>query len=277
MTAVSLEHVTKRFRRSRRHQRPLFRDILRLVRPDERDAITALDDIGLAIQPGERVGIVGANGAGKSTLLRIVAGIYQPTVGRRRVPGRVACYMAPRAGLAPALTVVDNLYLYGSILGLTKRETNDSLGRVLRFAELEDYRFARLEHLSYGMQHRLFLGMMLEVMREQAADLFLFDEWMSGVDARFQEKGERAVLSFRASNSTLLIASHDAALIGRLCERTIYLGGGRIAADGATPAVLAAYFSDLASDGAPPVPPIKAIPHEPFVQPPVLPGRQDGR
>jgi len=247
-TAIRFEGVTKRFLAPGERRAPFYRQLTGYVAAVRGTQRLALDTIDLEVLRGTSLGVVGRNGAGKTTLLRMIAGIYTPTTGRRAVHGRIACHFGGEAGLAPTLSVVDNLYLFGAMLGMGRSETKQSIDVILDLAELRDERGARLEHLSFGKQQRLFFGVMLRAMQLRKADIFLFDEWLAGADRRYQERAEELLRQARAPEHVVLIASHDVDRLRRLCDAAIYLRDGRVAARGDAAAVLETY-ANAAGDG----------------------------
>jgi len=243
--AITLHDVGKEFARRQRRHRPLYREVMRVLRGQSAtDRTAALDGISLEVPPGSRVALVGPNGAGKSTLLRIIAGIIEPSRGSVGVRGRVSCFFEVGAGAAPALRLEDNIWLYGALVGLTRNEIARCMDDILDFAELSEHRDARVEQLSFGMAQRLFLAIMAHTMKLEKADLFLFDEWFAGVDQRFKEKGEELIESLPLGHRTVIYASHDLELLARLCTTAIYLRDGRVRMFGATAAVLERYRAD---------------------------------
>ena len=248
MVAVSLRDISKRFVLETRRRRPLYRDLLNAMRQRSPTAVTALGGITLDVRQGQRLGIVGPNGAGKTTLLRVIAGIYRPSGGERNVRGRIACFLEAGVGIAPTLSVLNNIHLYGAIVGLSRAETVDSMARILEFAEVGEFRFSPVEHLSLGMQQRLFFAIMVETMRRRKADVFLFDECLSGTDARFSEKSERLLQDVRHPEQTILYASHNLPHLTRICETAIFLQHGQVRERGETEAVLGAYLREDAAE-----------------------------
>jgi ABC-type polysaccharide/polyol phosphate transport system ATPase subunit len=241
--AVVLRDVSKYFVAAGRHRRPLYRELLGLARVNA-PPVAALDRISLELPRGVSVALVGPNGAGKSTLMRTIAGIYRPSAGSVTVEGRVACYFEAGAGIAPTLPVLDNVFLYAAILGLGFGETRRSVDAILSFAELGDQSQTRVEQLSFGTQQRLFFAVLLQLMRLGKADVFLFDEWLGGVDMRFRDKAETALATARGEGASILYASHDLERLERMCELGIYLDGGRVRASGPTADVVRAYRKD---------------------------------
>ncbi|MBP1774053.1 MAG: transporter-related protein [candidate division NC10 bacterium] len=247
---ITLSHISKEFVHRGRARRPLYRDVIRLFggyyTPEQ---TVALDGVTLDIPSGSRVAIVGANGAGKSTLLRIIAGILQPSRGTAAVRGRVACFFEAGAGAAPALRVYDNVFLYGAIVGLTRREIVCSMDEILDFAELREHADARIEQLSFGMVQRLFFAIMAQTMKLGKADVFLFDEWFAGVDLRYQQKGEELIRRLPLARRIVMYASHDLELLHRLCSTAVYLSGGRVRMFADTATVVERYKTDVQTGG----------------------------
>ncbi len=250
MMLLRLEAVGKRFVAKGRHRQPLYRELLRWRGKDAGSAFDALADVSLELGGGERVAVVGPNGAGKSTLLRTMAGIYRPSSGVRTVAGRVACYFEAGAGMAPVLSVHDNVLLYGAILGLSRQQAEAREASILDFAELSDQRWTRVEHLSLGTQHRLFLAVMLEAMELGAAEIFLFDEMLGGADFHFKEKAETRLSRCDRPDALIVYAAHDMDLMSRLCGRGIFLQNGRIRAEGAIDDVIESYREHCGGAGA---------------------------
>ena len=239
---IHLHAVNKSFMASGRSRRPLYRELLNLrSRPHIRGATEVLKNINLDIPKGSRVAVIGRNGVGKSTLLRLIAGIYKPNSGKVVTDGRICCFLEPGAGAAPALPVRDNVYLYASLAGLGHQETKESLPRILDFCSLSDHEYTWVEHLSFGLQQRLFISILLETMRIKRAEIFLFDEFLMGVDQTFRSKVEDALTHFPSADQIVLHASHDHNLMLRTCSRAILLDGGAVRHFGATDEVLDLY------------------------------------
>ena len=240
--AVRLRKVNKTFVEGGRNRRPLYRQVI-MLRSQGRQARdkVVLDRIDLDIRDGCRVAVIGRNGAGKSTLLRLIAGIYRPTSGEVMVDGPVCCFLEPGAGAAPSLPVRDNVFLYASLAGLGHRDTRESLERILEFSSLTDQAFTWVEHLSFGMQQRLFMSIQLEVMRRRRARVFLFDEFLMGVDKAFRSRVENALTHLPSPEQIVLHASHDHDLMLRTCPQAICIDEQGIRAQGSTAEVLETY------------------------------------
>ena len=242
---VSLRSVTKRFLGDKRRRRPLYRELLLLrARGPQPGDVAALSNLTLDLEGPSAVALVGPNGAGKSTLLRVIAGIYRRYEGEVDVRGRVACFFGAKVGAAPALSVVDNVFLQAAINGMTHAEARASIDEILAFAELEDHPHTRAEHLSFGMRQRLFFSVTLQTMRLGKADIYLFDEWLAGADSRFREKVESALAALRDAPHLVVYASHDLSRLRGACEKAVFLKAGEVQMVGDAAAVLDAYVEE---------------------------------
>lgn len=240
--AIRLQNINKTFMEGGRSRRPLYRQMMMMRAQGQQERTkVVLDKIDLQVKDGSRVAVIGRNGAGKSTLLRLIAGIYQPTSGEIQVDGPVCCFLEPGAGAAPSLPVRDNVFLYASLAGLGYQDTKNSLDRVLEFSSLQDQAYTWVEHLSFGMQQRLFMAIQLEVMRLQRARVFLFDEFLMGVDKTFRSRVEDALTHFPSADQIVLHASHDHELMLRTCPDGIFIDECGIRAQGTTAEVLGIY------------------------------------
>jgi len=242
--AIRLTNINKTFMEGGRNRRPLYRQVMIMKSKGRHDrAKVVLDAVSLAVPDGSRVAVIGRNGAGKSTLLRLIAGIYTPTSGEIRVDGPVCCFLEPGAGAAPSLPVRDNVLLYASLAGLGYRDTLASMDRILEFSSLEDQAFTWVEHLSFGMQQRLFMSIQLEVMRLGRARVFLFDEFLMGVDKVFRARVEDALTHFPSPEQIVMHASHDHELMRRTCPTAIWIDEQGIRTQGSTNDVLDEYLN----------------------------------
>ena len=211
--AIAVDRIWKRFRADR--NRPVFRDeIGRLAdsirgRGNSRHWRWALRDVNLDIQPGESVGLFGANGSGKSTLLKILTRVMYPTAGWLQISGRVGALIEIRAGVHPDLTGRENIYLYGSIMGLQRNEIDRRFDEIVAFAELSDALDRQLKYYSSGMAMRL--GFAVAAFLQP--DVLLVDEVLAVGDAAFQQKCLERMRSVLQEGTTLIFVSHDLASV----------------------------------------------------------------
>ncbi|GBE76113.1 ABC transporter ATP-binding protein [Microcystis aeruginosa LEGE 11464] len=200
-----------------------------------------LDDIDLVINSGAKLGIIGANGAGKSTLLKVICGILEPTKGQVRVRGQIASLIELGAGFDPDLPVIDNIILYGVMLGFSRQEMKEKTKDILDFAELEEYMGAPVKSLSSGMVARLGFAIATEV----HPDILILDEVLSVGDESFKNKCKRRLKKFWNSNATILVVSHDLTLIQESCDQAIWLNKGQLQCQGASEDVIKFYLDSV--------------------------------
>ena len=224
-----LEAVRARLGRlSGRMRTPLFREFW------------ALREVSLEIPRGQTVGIIGRNGAGKSTLLQIICGTLGPTSGRVATRGRVAALLELGTGFNPEFTGRENVHLNASILGLSAEEIRDRFDDILAFAEIGDFIDQPVKTYSSGMYVRLAFAVIAHV----DADILVIDEALSVGDVFFAQKCMRFLRDFQ-QRGTVLFVSHSAASVVGLCERAIWLDGGRVLLDGPAKEVSEAYHASV--------------------------------
>jgi lipopolysaccharide transport system ATP-binding protein len=203
--------------------------------------IWALADVSFDVGEGEAVGIIGANGSGKSTTLRLISRITQPWSGAVRTRGRVGSLIEIRSGIHPELTGRENIFLYGTILGLSRKEIKGRFADIVDFAELGRYIDTPVKRYSSGMEIRLGFS----VAAHLEPDVLLIDEVLSVGDEAFQRRCLQRMDEIRARGQTIVFVSHVMADVRRLCPRTIYLDRGMIRADGPSDAVIELYHRDV--------------------------------
>ena len=202
----------------------------------------ALRGIDLKVRRGETVGIIGRNGSGKSTLLQLIAGTLAPTEGSVQVRGRVAALLELGSGFNPDFTGRENVYLNASILGLTAAEIGSRMDAILTFADIGEFIDQPIRNYSSGMVMRLAFSVMAHV----DADVLIIDEALAVGDAFFTQKCMRFLRDFKA-RGTLLFVSHDDATVSALCDRALWIDGGRSRASGISKDVVQAYLQSLIS------------------------------
>ena len=190
----------------------------------------ALRDINFEVRKGECVGIIGRNGAGKSTLLQIITGTLAPTTGEVKLKGRVAALLELGSGFNPEFTGKENVYLNGSILGLSKAEIDARYQDILDFADIGEFIDQPVKTYSSGMMVRLAFA--VQVMVEP--DILIVDEALAVGDAAFQRKCFARMDALQERGTTILLVTHDTETVKRRCDRAIFLKDHRIEMD-ATP------------------------------------------
>ena len=206
------------------------------------DRFWALKDVSFEVEPGEVVGIIGRNGAGKSTLLKILSRITEPTSGRCKFRGRIGSLLEVGTGFHPELTGRENVYLNGSILGMSRREINRKFDEIVEFAEIEQFLDTPVKRYSSGMYVRLAFA----VAAHLEPEILLVDEVLAVGDATYQKRCIDRMNQIARSGRSVLFVSHNMDLIPRLCERAILLERGRVAVAGPASQVVRDYLEDTA-------------------------------
>lgn len=237
--AVKAEHVTKRYRVQRNRPVTLRESLLRrLTTPVlTQDSVLALDDVTFSIEQGQILGIVGHNGAGKSTLLRLLCGLGRPTSGRVTSNGMVNGLLELGTGFHPDLTGRQNIMTTGILNGLRRSEVVARQDAIVAFAELEDFIDQPVRTYSSGMYLRLAFAAAMEF----DPSILIIDEVLTVGDERFQQKCLERIQTFRGSGKTLIVTSHDAGLIQRLCDQVLVLEEGRVVLQGDPKSALTCY------------------------------------
>lgn len=200
-----------------------------------------LDKIDLVVERGEKIGIVGANGSGKSTLLKIISGILKQTSGTVRVRGQIAPLIELGAGFDAEISVMDNILLYGVLLGFSRAEMRERTKSILEFAELQDYALVPVKGLSSGMVARLGFAIATDVQ----PDILILDEVLSVGDESFKNKCKRRIEQFWDRNATVLVVSHDLKFVKQSCVRGVWLDRGKIRFMGNADETVDCYLNSL--------------------------------
>lgn len=205
----------------------------------------ALEDVNLSVRHGEVVGLVGRNGAGKSTLLQLLCGTLPPTSGDLQVHGRVAALLELGAGFNPEFTGVENVFMNGAILGLTRKEISERLDAILEFADIGDFVYQPVKTYSSGMYVRLAFAVATSV----EPDILVIDEALSVGDGAFARKSFDRIMRLKQAGKTILFCSHSMYQVEALCARAVWIEAGRVRMDGPAADVTSAYAASL-NEGA---------------------------
>jgi ABC-type polysaccharide/polyol phosphate transport system ATPase subunit len=243
---ILVEHAARRFRVYPRESRAL-KDLLFARRHARGADVWALRDVSFGVEPGSAVGLVGRNGSGKTTLLRLLSGIVKPTSGRVAVGGRIGSLLELGAGFHPDMTGRENVYLNGSIHGLSRATIREKFDEIVTFAGLEEFIDLPVRTYSSGMYMRLGFAIAAHV----EANVLLLDEVFAVGDEAFQRKCFGKIFEFKQNGGTIVFVSHDAAAVERLCDRAVLLKEGTVCFDGPTHEAIVAYRGLLAGERNP--------------------------
>ena len=202
-----------------------------------RVTVRALDNVSLTINHGDQLGLIGHNGAGKSTLLRVLAGIYEPSLGSLTVDGHVSPLFDISAGLDLDDSGYENIVTCALLLGMSRDEIERKMPQIAEFSELSDYLALPARTYSTGMLVRLGFAIATAIDPE----ILLLDEWLGAGDARFATRAAKRVEAMIERSSIMVLASHSDDLIRRMCNRAILLDHGRVLADGPATEVIDMY------------------------------------
>jgi ABC-type polysaccharide/polyol phosphate transport system ATPase subunit len=245
MTLIEMRSLTKSFRIPTVRRDTVREHVLDLFRRRPVQTLRVLDGINLKIRRGETVGIVGRNGCGKSTLLKIISGIYLPDSGDIVARAPITPILELGVGWHPELDAIDNIYLIGTVMGLSLRELDAALDEILAFAELERFANMKLQHYSSGMAARLAYSVAFRAVRE----ILVLDEIFAVGDAGFKARCEERLQAIRHAGHTVLIVSHDMNVIREFCTRALLLEQGQIVMDG-VPAAVCDQYTELVTSVA---------------------------
>ncbi len=226
--AVDVQQVSKRFRLYHEKYTSLKEKVIHAGRVPYED-LWALRDVSFDVKEGETVGILGRNGSGKSTLLKCVCGVLQPTSGQVVVRGKLAGLLELGAGFQQDLSGRENIYLNGSMLGMSKREVDRVFDDIVAFAELEQFIDNQVKFYSSGMYVRLGFAVAVNV----DPDVLVIDEVLAVGDERFQRKCMDRVKQFQREGRTILFVSHSPDQVRAICDRAVVLGDGEMIGLGA--------------------------------------------
>jgi len=221
---IAIENVSKTFYVQEKSNNSIMQKALRIFDGRRTKKIEALKSISFNIQKGEFVGIIGHNGSGKSTLLKLITGAFPPDKGGQiKTTGKII-RLSLGMGFDPNLTARENIYVNGSILGLTFKSIGQKFDEIVSFSGLEGFIDTQVKYFSSGMVARLSFSIAIHA----EADIFLLDEFFGGVgDADFRQKSENAFKDL-LRDKTILFVSHEISQIEKSCDRVIRLDNGHI-------------------------------------------------
>lgn len=236
--AIRIENLNKKFKVF--HEPPLtFQKVICNLLKGKKNYqdLWALRGISFSLNKGDAVGLIGANASGKTTLLRIIANIYASTTGRVWSDGKIAAFLEFGSGFRTEFTGIENLYLYGAVFGLSRKEISQKLPEIREFSELNDFLDVPLRQYSFGMRMRLAFALAMSI----NPDILIIDEALAVGDLYFKEKCLGRLEEFKRQNKTLLLVSQYMDEIERLCDKAILLDKGQIISIGPVQEVVRKY------------------------------------
>ena len=265
MAAIQISDLSKRYRIGMREKYPTIRESLMRAATTplrklrswasgqncefNKGLIWALRDVNLEVKQGEVIGIIGPNGAGKSTLLKILAGITEPTSGYADIFGRVGSLLEVGTGFHMELTGRENIFMYGTILGMHRPEIKRKFDEIVAFSEVEEFLDTPIKRYSSGMYMRLAFA----VAAHLEPEILMVDEVLAVGDAAFQKKCLGKMDDVSREGRTVLFVSHNMSTIQMLCEKTVWLDSGIVQDIGRTAEVVQHYLASMTTNEAIPL------------------------
>jgi ABC-2 type transport system ATP-binding protein len=241
MALIEISGVSKAFWIPSVRRETIREHVMGILQPRRFQPLQVLDNVSVEVGAGEAFGIMGRNGCGKSTLLKIMCGVFPPDQGRVRANAEITPILELGLGWNPELDAVDNVFLIGSVMGLSLQQIRRSMDEILAFAELERFANQKLMHYSSGMSARLGYAVAFQAVRE----VLVLDEIFAVGDAGFRARCEDKYRQLRASGHTIVMVSHDARIISEFCDRAVLIDRGHIVMNGAASEVAGGYMSML--------------------------------
>lgn len=240
MTGIRVDNISKKFRIPHEKRKTLFHNLLGVLkRQMSYEEFWALKDISFEIQKGETFGIIGKNGSGKSTLLKILARVLYPDSGSVSQEGKVASFLELGVGFQSELSAEENVYIYGSILGMTRKDVSQKYDQIFDFAELNNFKNMKLKNYSSGMYLRLAFAAAIHA----NPDIMLIDEVFAVGDTAFQKKCTDKLNEFQNQGKTIVFVSHSMDSVQQICQRTLLLSHGGMVQIGKTEDVVKTYLT----------------------------------
>ena len=235
---IDVKNVTVQYTISNFREIGLKEYLIKKVKRDiKTEQFTAVDNVSFSLDEGDFLGIIGTNGAGKSTLLKVISGIMKPAKGSVTVNGKIAALLELGSGFDPDLTIKENVFLRGAMLGYTKEFVTEKYKDILEYAELTEFENRAFKQLSSGMKSRLAFS--ISCLMEP--EILILDEVLSVGDAAFRAKSEATMMNIIKNGCCTLFVSHSLPQIRRLCNKVLWLDKGKQIAFGDVDAVCDKY------------------------------------
>ena len=242
-TAVRVDHVTKSFRLYHERNQSLKSAVMRRRRSIYEDFL-ALDDVSFDVPVGSTFGLIGSNGSGKSTLLKCLANIYHPNQGSITHYGKIAAMLEVGSGFHHELSGRENVFLNGSILGMSRKEVTRKFDEIVDFSGVEKFIDQPVKNYSSGMYVRLGFAIAINV----EPDILVVDEVLAVGDQEFQDKCYQKFRDLKAQGRTVILVSHSMETVQGMCEQAAWLNHGALLAVGDAAPTIKSYLDSLARD-----------------------------
>ena len=242
--AIKVDHISKTFEIPQERRNTIREKVIGFRKKTIWEKYNALEDVSLEIRRGEFFGIIGRNGSGKSTLLKILAGIYSADSGTVAVNGQISPFLELGVGFNPELSGKDNIFLNGTILGLTYREIEKKYPKILEFSEMERFIHLKVKNYSSGMQVRLAFSVAIHANKE----ILLMDEVLAVGDSNFQTKCLTEFINYKHQGKTVVLVTHDLGTAQKYCDRLMLLRSGKEVMTGNAKEVASEYILQNMSD-----------------------------
>lgn len=221
---IDVKNVTVQYTISNFREIGLKEYLIKKVKRDiKTEQFTAVDNVSFSLDEGDFLGIIGTNGAGKSTLLKVISGIMKPAKGSVTVNGKIAALLELGSGFDPDLTIKENVFLRGAMLGYTKEFVTEKYKDILEYAELTEFENRAFKQLSSGMKSRLAFSISCFMKPE----ILILDEVLSVGDAAFRAKSEATMMNIIKNGCCTLFVSHSLPQVRRLCNKVLWLDKGK--------------------------------------------------
>jgi len=244
---IKLENVSKKFKIGHSNGTLLFELLATVSRQRPREIFWALKNFSLSAYPGEAIGIIGLNGAGKTTLLKVIAGIYEIDGGSLLVSRSVMPLISLDIGLVERLTMRDNIYLAGSLLGLSRNQISQCFDQIVDLAELGGFIDCKLCQFSSGMRARLVFSIVINSVKISQPEILLIDEIFAVGDGIFKQKSISEMKKLKKNNVTILFVAHDLEFIKDHSDRVLWLDRGQVRELG-EPSVVVTHYQKFLED-----------------------------
>jgi ABC-2 type transport system ATP-binding protein len=238
--AVNVDHVSKTFRLYHERNQTIKSAIMRR-RTSVHEEFLALKDVTFDVPEGSTFGLIGSNGSGKSTLLKCLANIYYPNKGSITHHGKIAAMLEVGSGFHTELSGRENIYLNGSILGMTKKEINSKFDEIVNFSGVEEFLDQPVKNYSSGMYVRLGFSIAINV----DPDILVVDEVLAVGDSEFQEKCFQKFRDFKKAGKTVILVSHSMETVRDMCTNVAWLNKGDLMAVGDAAPTIKKYLNSL--------------------------------